>query len=69
MHRKVVRNRELIKFKQGHDDLTWEAIGNRFGISAQRANKIYNDYKEAIVAKSLCEPNRILGFLRGLFRR
>ncbi len=44
MRSKVERNEDIVRFKAMHPDLTWQDIGGHFGISAQRANKIYNDY-------------------------
>ena len=38
--RKIARNKQLIKYKAEHPDLSWKEIGEAFGVSGARACKI-----------------------------
>jgi hypothetical protein len=53
--RKIQRNQTLVKYKDENPDLSWEEVGEVFGVSRQRAWLIYHNEKNKI-AKHQPEP-------------
>jgi len=74
MREKTDRNEELVRMHGERPELSFTQLGRRFGISKQRAHKIFQDNPTTIPQTTQNQREgglraRLKGFFMGLFKR